>query len=155
MAAIWFQPVKQGREKLLVVENNWKLVGFGQVVLELSWSGVTALESPTALGVHLKRREWRVSSSLSAGRQLGASNELCSFAARLMETSGDLSHSFSFCVCVSCPLFPSLQHPNGYLWDLIPGTSEAWQSSLSPLPTTSPKLLVLFFDSVKSSLTNL
>lgn len=67
-----------------------------------------------------------MSSSHSAERQLRASNELCSFTAMLMGTSGDLSR-----VCVCVVLSPrgrhTLQHPNGYLWDLIPGTSEGLQ----------------------------
>lgn len=65
--------------------------------------------------------------------QLKASNELCSFAARLMETSGDLGRSLAVSVfmCVCVVFSPrgehTLQHLNGYLWDLIPGTSAALQ----------------------------
>lgn len=61
-------------------------------------------------GVHLKWREWLVSSSRGAERQLRASNELCSFTARLMETSGDLARSLSPSVCVLLSLSQRRAH---------------------------------------------
>lgn len=70
-----------------------------------------------------------------AGRgDSGASNELCSFTARLMETSGGLgrSQSESGVYVLSPTGRPALQHFNGHLWDFIPGTSVASRQVLFP-----------------------
>lgn len=63
-----------------------------------------------------------------------ASNERCSFTARLMETSGDLCRSQSVPgVYVLSPTGrPEPQHSNGHLWDFIPVTSVASIQVLFP-----------------------
>lgn len=110
----WFQS-RERREKY--IENKWVLVGFGQVVLDLC-------SCSSGMGMQSKCGKWLVS---SAQGRLRASDELCSFTARLMETSRDFNYSLS----LSLPFSPrgkhTFQHPNGYLWDLIPGTSAGLQ----------------------------
>lgn len=65
-------------------------------------------------GVHLNGESDSCQSSLGAERQLRASNELCAFTARLMETPGDLSRSLSLFlsvgVCVRLPLSQRQAH---------------------------------------------
>lgn len=119
--AIWIWSLKQGGEKLAGSELS---------SARLSWSWAEVFLRQLWEFCSSKWREWAVSRSRGAERQLKASNEPCSFTAELMETSGDLGRLHTACVCV-CVISPrgkhTLQHPNGYLWDLIPGTSAALQ----------------------------
>lgn len=118
------------RFRISVSENRrwWRIIGIEPALARLSWSWsvLTALMRATALGVHLNgEREWCLLQQRCSETTRGF-NELCSFTARLMRTSGDPSHFLCECVWLFHPRgSDTLQQHNGYLWDLIPGTSEA------------------------------